>query len=337
MSVSLTAIDVHGHLLVPEANALASTHPREAADAAAEREAFSPHSIEINQAQIKRVFPQLTDVDRRLADMAAAQLTHQIVGPMPMHRYWAEPDLALPLTRTINEAVAAHCQKAPTQLYGLGTLPLQHPDLAVAELEYAIHDLGLRGISVSTNVDGRELADPTFDVIWEAAANLGAVVFIHPWGCTLGPRLAPNFLGNTVGQPVETTLALSHLIFAGTLDKHPTLKLLAAHGGGYLPTYIGRSDHAWHTRPDAQACAQPPSTYLPRISYDALVYTPQALRHLVEAVGPTRVMLGTDYPFDMGIPDPVTRLRAANLPAPDTSRILSTNAATLFGLDDLPH
>ena len=331
------AIDVHGHLLVPEVNALTSGHPREAADAAAERESFSPHSIEINQAQVKRVLPQLTDVDRRLQDMAASRVTHQIVGPMPMHRYWAEPALALPLTRTINESVAAHCQKAPTQLYGLGTLPLQHPDLAISELEHAIHDLGLRGISVSTNVDSRELADPAFDPIWEAAADLGAVVFIHPWGCSLGSRLGQNFLGNTVGQPAETTLALSHLIFAGTLDRHPTLKLLAAHGGGYLPTYIGRSDHAWHTRPDAQACAQPPSTYLRQISYDALVYTPQALRHLVEAVGPTRVMLGTDYPFDMGVTDGVSRIRTSGLAEDATTRLLSTNAAALFNLADLPH
>ena len=328
------AIDVHGHLLVPEANALAAGHPREAADAAAERESFNAHSIEINQAQIKRVFPQLTDVDQRLEDMAASQVTHQIVGPMPMHRYWAEPDLAYALTRTINEAVAAHCHKSPTQLHGLGTLPLQHPDLAVTELEYAVHDLGLRGISVSTNVDGRELADPDFDPIWEAAADLGAVVFIHPWGCSLGARLGQNFLGNTVGQPVETTLALSHLIFAGTLDKHPTLKLLAAHGGGYLPTYIGRSDHAWHNRPDAQACAEPPSSYLRRINYDALVYTPEALRHLIEAVGTDRVMLGSDYPFDMGVTDGVARIREAGLEETDVTRLLSTNAASLFGLTD---
>jgi len=327
------AVDVHGHLLVPEVNALANGHPREASDAAAERAAFSAHSIEVNQQQIKRVFPQLTDVSRRLEDMAASQVTHQIVGPMPMHRYWAEPDLALSLTRTVNEAVATHCGKAPSQLHGLGTLPLQHPDLAVSELEYAMDGLGLRGVSVSTNVDGRELADPAFDVVWEAAAELGAVVFIHPWGCSLGERLGRNFLGNTVGQPVETTLALSHLVFAGTLDRHPTLKLLAAHGGGYLPTYIGRSDHAWHTRPDAQACAEPPSTYLRRLWYDALVYTPAALRHLIESVGVDRVMLGSDYPFDMGVDDGVARIREAGLDEDDVTRLLSGNAASLFGLN----
>lgn len=326
------AVDVHGHLLVPEAGELAAGHPRELADADAERAAFSAHSIEVNRAQIQRVFPQLTDVHRRLADLAAAGAGHQVVGPMPMHRYWAEAPLALRLTRVVNEAVTEHCRKAPDQLVGIGTLPLQHPDLAVTELDYAVRALGLKGISVSTNVDGRELADPAFDVVWEAAAELGAVVFIHPWGCSLGARLGRDFLGNTVGQPVETALALSHLVFGGVLDRHPRLKLLAAHGGGYLPTYIGRSDHAWHHRPDAHGCLEPPSAYLRRIRYDALVYTPQALRHLVEVVGPDQVMLGSDYPFDMGVEDGVARIREAGLDDADVERLLHTNAAELFGL-----
>jgi aminocarboxymuconate-semialdehyde decarboxylase len=325
-------IDAHGHLLVPEANALAEGHPREAADAAAERATFSALSIETNQAQIRRVWPQLTDVSRRLADLDAVGVDVQIVGPMPMHRYWAEPELAVKLSTVINEAVAEHCATAGGRLYGLGTLPLQHPAIAVRELERAVGELRLKGVSVSTNVDGRELADPSLDPVWAAAADLGAVVFIHPWGCTLGARLGQHFLGNTFGQPTETALALSHLIFGGTLDRHPTLKLLAAHGGGFLPTYIGRSDHAWSERPDARGCLQPPSAYLRRIWYDALVYTPHALRHLVEVVGADKVMLGTDYPFDMGVTDPVERASAAGLPAADLTAILSGNAAALFGI-----
>jgi aminocarboxymuconate-semialdehyde decarboxylase len=251
---------------------------------------------------------------------------------MPMHRYWAGPGLAGKLTATINEAIAAHCARGQGRLLGLGTLPLQHPRLAVRELERAQGELGLKGVSVSTSVDGRELAHPSLDRVWEAAAGLGAVVFIHPWGCTLGPRLRTRFLGNTFGQPAETALALSHLIFGGTLDRYPGLRLLAAHGGGFLPTYIGRSDHAWAQRSDARGCALPPSEYLRRIWYDALVYTPRALRHLVEAAGPDKVVLGTDYPFDMGVTDPVERAAAAGLPAADLTAILSGNAAALFGL-----
>jgi aminocarboxymuconate-semialdehyde decarboxylase len=325
-------IDVHGHLLVPEAGALAAGHPRAAADAAAELAAFSAPSVAANQAQLRRVWPQLTSVERRLADLDAIGVDRQLVGPMPMHRYWAESALAAKLTAVTNEAVAAHCASGAGRLYGLGTLPLQHPGLAVRELGRAVTELGLKGVSVSTNVDGRELADAAFDPVWEAAAGLGAVVFIHPWGCSLGSRLGAHFLGNTFGQPAETALALSHLIFAGTLDRHPGLRLLAAHGGGFLPTYIGRSDHAWSQRPDAHGCAATPSSYLRKIWYDALVYSPQALRHLVEAAGSDKVVLGTDYPFDMGVTDPVERATAARLPAADLTAILSGNAAALLGL-----
>jgi predicted TIM-barrel fold metal-dependent hydrolase len=326
-------IDTHGHLIVPAASALAADHPAEAADASAERASFSAASAAANQAQIRRVWPQLTDVGRRLADLAAMGVDIQVVGPMPMHRYWAGPDLAAKLATVTNEAVAAHCADGKGRLAGLGTIPLQHPDLAVRVLERAMGELGLKGVSVSTNVDGRELADRAFDPVWEAAADLGAVVFIHPWGCSLGPRLSSNYLGNTFGQPAETALALSRLIFDGTLDRHPALKLLAAHGGGFLPTYIGRSDHAWENRPDARGCARRPSEYLRGIFYDALVYTPQALRHLVDAVGADKVVLGTDYPFDMGVTDPVARATAAGLSAASLTAILSGNAASLLGLD----
>ncbi len=332
MAGTAPVIDVHGHLLVPEAGRLAQGHPREAADAAAERLAFSAHSIEVNQAQIVRVLPQLTQVERRLADLDAAGVDVQVLGPMPMHRYWAEHDLAEQLTRTINAAVAAHCGQAPDRLVGLGTLPLQHPELAVAELAHALDELGLKGVSISTHVDGRDLDHPDFEPVWRAAAARGAVVFIHPWGCSLGERLGVNFLGNTVGQPVETTLALSRLIFGGVLDRHPDLKLLAAHGGGYLPTYIGRSDHAWAARPDARGCRETPGAYLRRIWYDALVYTPRALRHLIEEVGDDRVTVGSDYPFDMGVTDGPARVRAAGLDQAATARILGGNAAALFGL-----
>jgi aminocarboxymuconate-semialdehyde decarboxylase len=255
-------VDTHGHLLVPAVAPLVADHPAEAADAAAERASFSAASVAANTDQIKRVWPQLTDVGRRLADLDAMGVDIQVVGPMPMHRYWAEPDLAVRLATVTNEAVAAHCADGQGRLVGLGTIPLQHPDLAVRVLQRATGELGLLGISVSTNVDGRELADRAFDPVWEAAADLGAVVFIHPWGCSLGPRLASNYLGNTFGQPAETALALSRLIFDGTLDRHPGLKLLAAHGGGFLPVYIGRSDHAWG-EPPRRPGLRPPSERVP--------------------------------------------------------------------------
>lgn len=323
-------VDFHGHLAVPAADALFAGTPGLAAELAAEQRAHSPASLAANRAQLQRLAAKLTDVAVRLADLDAMGVDIQVVGPMPMHHYWADPDLAIRLTRTVNEGVAAHCAAEPDRLYGLGTVPLQHPDLAVALLDRAVHDHGLYGISVSTTVDGRELADPVHDAVWQRAEELGAVVFVHPWGCSLGERLATQYLGNTVGQPVETAVALSHLIFTGVLDRFPRLKLVAAHGGGYLPTYIGRSDHAWQVRQDARGCAEPPSAYLRRMWFDALVYTPGTLRHLVEEVGADRVVLGTDHPFDMGVDDPVARLDAAGLAPADRAAVAGGNALDLL-------
>ncbi|MGW7543771.1 amidohydrolase family protein [Streptomyces sp. NPDC054770] len=328
--MSAPVVDFHGHLAVPEADALVAGTAGLAAELAAEQRAHSPESLAANRAQLQRLAWKLTDVDVRLADLDEMGVDIQVVGPMPMHHYWAGPGPAVRLARTVNEAVAAHCAAAPGRLYGLGTVPLQHPDLAVALLDQAVTELGLYGISVSTSVEGRELADPAHDDVWLKAEELGAVVFVHPWGCSLGERLASNYLGNTVGQPTETTVALSHLIFTGVLDRFPRLKLVAAHGGGYLPTYIGRSDHAWQVRPDARGCAEPPSSYLRRMWFDALVYTPRALRHLVEEVGADRVVLGTDHPFDMGMTDPVARLDAAGLDPAARDAIAGGNALDLL-------
>ncbi|MFF1257406.1 amidohydrolase family protein [Streptomyces sp. NPDC058321] len=323
-------IDFHGHLAVPAADALVAGTDGFAAELAAEQRAHSAESLTANRAQLQSLAPQLTDPTARLAALEAMGVDRQVVGPMPMHHYWADSDLAARLARTVNAAVAEHCGAAPDRLHGLGTVPLQHPDLAVALLDEAVERHGLAGISVSTTVEGRELADPAHDDVWRRAEELGAVVFLHPWGCSLGERLATRYLGNTVGQPVENAVALSHLIFTGVLDRFPRLKLVAAHGGGYLPAYIGRSDHAWRVRPDARGCAEPPSTYLRRIWFDALVHSPRGLRHLVEQVGADRVVLGTDFPFDMGEPDPVGALDAAGLASADRAAIAGHNALGLL-------
>jgi predicted TIM-barrel fold metal-dependent hydrolase len=326
-------VDVHAHLAVPEADALVAGEPGFAAELAEERICHSAESLAVNRAQLDRVRPLMADVGRRLADMDAMGVDVQVVEPMPMHHYWAGRALAARFTRTVNEAVAAHCALAPGRLTGLGTVPLQHPGLAVAELTYAVTGLHLAGVCAGSHVAGRELADPAHERFWAAAEDLGAVVLIHPWGCRLGAVLADRYLGNTVGQPAETTVALSHIIFSGLLDRHPSLRLVSVHGGGYRPGYLGRGDHAWRVRPDARGCAEPPSEYLRRIWFDSLVYTAQGLSQLIVAAGPGRVMLGTDYPFDMGVDDPVARLdEVPGLSPADRDAIAGRTAAALFRL-----
>lgn len=237
------------------------------------------------------------------------------------------------MCRTANQGLAAVVAEEPARLTGLGLVPLQHPEHCVAALEHAL-SLGLLGVEISSHApraDGGtvELSDPALEPFWARAAETGALVFLHPFGCTLDERLDRFYLANTVGQPVENAVALSHLVFSGVLDRHPGLRVLAAHGGGYLPTYLGRSDHAWTVRPEARECAELPSSYLRRLWFDSLVHTPAALRALVDAVGADRVALGSDFPFDMGVTDPVERVRAAGLSAPDTDLVLAGTAAAL--------
>jgi aminocarboxymuconate-semialdehyde decarboxylase len=193
---------------------------------------------------------------------------------------------------------------------------------------------GLAGVEIGSHAPGRELSDPAYEPFWELAAETGAIVFLHPFGCTLDERLDRWYLSNSVGQPVENAVALSHLVFAGVLDRHPGLRIVAAHGGGYLPTHLGRADHAWRVRPDARSCAHPPSHYVRRLWFDSLVHDPSVLRELVRVAGPDRVLLGSDFPFDMGAEDPVAALRAAELPEPDFHAVRGGTAAALLNLEE---
>ena len=328
--MSPLSVDVHAHALVPAAEALVADRPELAQARAEEGRGAGPRSTEVNREQIGQLGPALIDPQVRLAAMDAAGIDVQLVSPMPIHHYWADLDLAARYANAVNAGILDHCAAAPGRLIGLGTAPLQHPDLAAEVLGRAVGD-GLRGVEVATYVAGRELADPSLEPFWSTAAALDAVVFVHPWGCTLGERLSTAYLSNIVGNPVETAVALSRLIFSGLLDRYPGLKILAAHGGGYLPGYLGRGDHAWQVRPDSRTCAEPPSAYIRRLWFDALVYTPEGLRTLTAAAGADRVLLGTDYPFDMGITDPLDRLAAAGLPASASEAIRGGNAAALLG------
>ncbi|OQR62892.1 amidohydrolase [Streptomyces maremycinicus] len=327
-------VDVHAHVLLPEVDALVAGLPGLAAARELDARRNGPASLAVSGPMVRERVPRLTDVTVRLAAMDAQGVDVQLVSPSPSHyHYWADEETAEKLYRLAGEATAAHCARAPDRLKGLGLAPLQHPDLAVRALEHALEQ-GLSGVEISSHAPGRELSDPAYEPFWARAEETGAVLFLHPFGCTLDERLDRWYLSNTVGQPTENAVALSHLIFSGVLDRHPGLKLIAAHGGGYLPTHIGRSDHAWSTRADAGAgCARPPSSYLRRLYFDSLVHDPHVLRELVRAVGADRVLLGSDFPFDMGTEDPVGALRAARLPDADFHAVRGGNAAALLRKD----
>jgi len=274
-------IDVHAHCAVPEAMALMS--PR-----------VSPPNL---LPQLLMGTPQA-----RLAAMDAQGID---VEALSINPYWykADRDVATRICELQNEKLAQVCAANPDRFVAFATVALQHPDLAAAQLEEGVKKYSLRGAAIGGSVNGEEVSDPKFHPFWAKAEQLGVPVFIHPQGTAeLNPttRFKGNgLLDNVIGNPLETTIALSHLIFEGTLDRFPGLKICAAHGGGFLPSYAGRSDQGCLTFPTrcTGQLKKKPSEYLRQMYYDSIVFTPEALRHLAAETGTGQIVMGTDYPY----------------------------------------
>jgi aminocarboxymuconate-semialdehyde decarboxylase len=263
---------------------------------------------ETNVKQMKDRAPKLTGVTQRLADMDRMGVDIQAVSPAPYHYYYfAEADEGAKLARAVNEGIAAVVAGHPDRFVGLGSVPLQNAELAVAELEYAVKKLGLRGVEINTNVNGMNLTDPRLGLekFFAKANELGTVIFMHPLGYTQADRLTNHYFNNVIGNPLDTTVAVSHLIFDGVVQRHPKIKFIAAHGGGFIAHYWARMDHAWKARPDTRTVIKrKPSTYLEKFWFDSITFDPRMLKQLIDRYGAERVMLGTDYPYDMGEDDP---------------------------------
>jgi aminocarboxymuconate-semialdehyde decarboxylase len=259
----------------------------------------------------------------------------QAVSPAPYHYfYFTEPAYGAELAREVNEGIANVVAQHPDRFVGMGSVPLQNAELAVQELEYCVKKLGLRGVEINTNVNGLNLTDPSLGLekFFAKANELGIVVFMHPLGYTQGDRLRNHYFNNVIGNPLETTVAVSHLIFDGVVARHPKIKFLAAHGGGFLAHYWARMDHAWKARPDTRTVIKKkPSSYLEKFYFDSITFDPRMLKQLIDRYGADHVMLGTDYPYDMGEDDPRGLIAGVNrLSAVDRRLIEGGNAMKLF-------
>jgi aminocarboxymuconate-semialdehyde decarboxylase len=297
-------IDVHAHLSAPEADALLGPHPARLAAYRAMDAEQGQESAAASGKMLAGIASRLGGLGQRLDDMAARGVTRQLLSPSPAQYYqWADEATAEQVVTLQNAAVADACRRHPDSFSGLGTVALQHPGLAVRQLRDAMSGLGLAGAEISTHVNGESVAAARYEPFWQACDQLGALVLLHPLGTTMGTRLATYYLWNVIGQPLETTIALSELILGGHLDRYRRLRLLACHGGGYACVYWGRLDHAWRTRPDCGSCDDPPSSYLRRVYVDTVVHDPGQLRQLIAVHGWDHVVAGSDYPFDMGIDD----------------------------------
>ena len=311
----IRTVDVHAQCAVPKANELMGRGPAVAAPA--------PGVLGIEGQGLSG----------RLADMDAKGIDVSVLSINP-NWYDLPRDLAAQVITVQNETLAAFCATHTDRFSALASVALQFPDLAAEQLEQGVKKYGLRGAAIGGSVAGQELSDPKFHPFWAKAEALGVVVFIHPQPTAdLTPRLKGNgLLTNIIWNPLETTIALSHLIFEGTLDAFPKVKILAAHGGGYLGSYMNRSDHGCVTFPAQCEAGVPklhPTEYIKRMYYDSLVFTPEALRHLAAEVGAGQIVMGTDYPYPW-VAEPVEHvLTTPGLTDADREAILGGTAKRL--------
>ena len=330
-------VDMHCHTFSTAVEQKISGHPQKLKELAERGNLIGCSSLIANGEMHSAIAGKLTDLPTRIADMDKLGIDLQVLSPSPtQYYYWADEALADELVALQNRQIADACLAHPTRFAGIGAISLQHPALAVKQLREVILHLGLSGVEISSDPTGKGLDDPALDIFWQEAEQLNALIFLHPLGTSLGERVNQYYLSNIIGQPLETTIALSQLIYSGVLDRFPDLHLCAAHGGGFLPYYIGRFDHGYGVRSESRLCLRPPSTYLSQLYYDTVVHRSDAITQLIAVAGIDRIVAGTDYPFDMGEYALHALIAAVpNLDDAGVRAILGGNALRLLGLEAL--
>lgn len=291
---------------------------------------------EVNRRQLATLRPKMESLEVRLEDMDNMGVDVQMLSLSPYQLFhWVEGDLAVRAFQTINDDLAKVVAEHPERFQALGAIPMQDPEAALAELRRCAMELGFRGIEMATHIEGVEISSPRYNPFWEEVEQLGLMVFLHPTGFTQPDRLEDHYFINLIGHPLEETICAGRLIFDGVMERFGDLKFVFSHGGGYLPMYAGRFDHAYHAREDVRhGLPRPPSEYLSMFYFDTMVFAPDQIGFLVNKYGADHVLLGTDYPYDMGETDPLGLIdRVEGLSDDDKDLIAGGNAARLLGLE----
>lgn len=315
-------IDMHSHIEIPEVFDLlpATSH------------SYPIASPRIQGYSEKEAREQLSNPDRRIADMEKAGISMSILSNAPgQFSYILEGNLAIDVSRKINDEIARIVQKYPGKFRGMAHVPLQNVAASISELERAVRDLKLCGVHVASNVMGRYLGEQSFIPFFEKVVELDIPVFIHPNNVAGADRMREYYFQNLIGNPLDTTIAAGMLIFSGIFDHLPGLKIILAHAGGFLPYNIDRWRHGFEVRPECRDfLRKSPESYMNNFYYDTISHGPTTLQFLISRVGSGRVLMATDYPYDMGDLTPLQSIGAAKLTATDKERILSKNSLTLF-------
>ena len=326
-------IDVHAHILSQQMiRLLAKQSPRVAPKLV--RQADGSFIMEIAGKVVQNPMPpEIWDIDLRLRDMDAHRVDMQVLSNNVATFFYGEDfDLGAACAALQNDEIAAVVARHPDRFLGIATLPLQHPGKAADELRRAMRSLALRGAQIGSHVDERNLDDPALEPVWATANELGAFILVHPHDPRVpGAPLNGYYMRNFVGLPFETTVAGAALLFGGVLERHPDIKFCLCHGGGFVPYQAGRFLHAWSVRPEARRNLQAaPEESLARLHYDTITHSKHALEFLIDAAGPQRVLLGSDYPFDMGNLDCVARVEALSLSQDVRDAVLGGRASEIL-------
>ncbi|MDH3287448.1 MAG: amidohydrolase [Betaproteobacteria bacterium] len=289
-----------------------------------------------NHGRVAELLPEFCDADAKVAwlDRVGLDVAVVSVGP-PIYFYGLKPDAGLEAAKLANDGIAQMVERYPDRLRGMAHLPMQDPHAAIAELERVVKEHRFKGVELATSIEGVPLADPKFRKVLKTIEQLGCFVFAHPYQCLAHGGMDAYYLHNFVGFPLDTTLMIAHLMFSGALDDLKTLRILCAHGGGFMPYQIGRFMHGYNVRAEPKAHTQAtPEGHFRRFYFDSLTHHPQATRHLIDMAGADRIVIGTDHPFDMGPADPLAAIDAIpGLTAGDRERICELTARGLLGED----
>jgi aminocarboxymuconate-semialdehyde decarboxylase len=325
-------IDVHAHILTEEMMRLMRQEAPEIGPTLSEVDAEGG-VLQVGNI-VQRPFPRgAWDLELRLRHMDEAEVDMQVLSVCPQtFLYDRDPALTATLSTIQNDGIAEVVRQHPDRFLGIATLPMQDPERAVAELRRAMGQLGLRGAQIGSHVEGRNLDDPALEPLWAAADELGAFILVHPQKIAGGDRLKSFYLKNLIGNPLDTTIAAASLVFGGVLERHPNLRFCFAHGGGFMPYQVGRMNHGWSVRPEGKVnLKHKPEDSIRRLYFDCILHSEPALRYLVETFGADHVLLGSDYPFDMGMMDCVQQVRALRVSEQDRRTILGQAAVGLLG------
>jgi aminocarboxymuconate-semialdehyde decarboxylase len=327
----MSSIDLHNHVIPPAIVDAITRKPDRFGMKFEEKGGkryFNAHG------RMAELLPEFYDIDAKVAwmDRKGLDIAAISVAP-PIYFYWLSPDAALEAARLANDGIAQMVAQRPERLRGMAHLPMQDADAAIGELERVVKAHKFKAVELGTSIEGRPLADPKFRKVLKTIEQLGCFVFAHPYQCLAEGWMDDYYLRNFIGFPLDTTMMVAHLMFSGALDDLKKLRILCAHGGGYVPYQIGRFVHGFNVRAEPKMKTKSsPRDLLRRFYFDALTHDPMAVRHLINRVGADRVVIGTDHPFDMGLDDPIGAIDAIpQLTASERQSVCEMTAKDLLG------